>query len=104
MCNWRLAEPAATLTVTGSPIGVVPLRMVKVSVPSSTVPPVLVMVALRVMVWSVVLKVVVALVAAVVVAAAPTVSDWLVSRGGGEIDRAVVDGLDDVGSARSAAR
>ena len=41
-----LAAPAATLTVTGSPMIVVPLRMVKVSDPSSTVPAALVTVAL----------------------------------------------------------
>ena len=41
------AAPALTLTVTGEPMTVVPLRMVKVSVPSLTVPAALVTVAVR---------------------------------------------------------
>jgi len=41
-----------TLTVTGLPMTVEPLRIVKVSVPASTAPPALVMVALRATDWS----------------------------------------------------
>ena len=61
------------------PIDVVPLRMVKVSVPSSTVPAVLVTVALSVTFWPHRLKVAEALAAAVAVAAALIVRSWLVS-------------------------
>ena len=46
-----LAAPAATLTVTGVPTAVEPLKMVKVSVPSLTVPAALVIVALSVTFW-----------------------------------------------------
>ena len=49
---------------------VVPMRMVKVSVPSSTAPAGLVMVALRVTFWAPTLKVAEALAVAVAVAAA----------------------------------
>ncbi len=65
--------------MTGEPIMVVPLRMVKVSVPSLTVPAALVMVALRVTFCAPPLKVAEALAAAVAVAAALTSSVWLVS-------------------------
>ncbi len=58
---------------------VVPLRMVKVSVPSLTVPAALVMVALSVTFWPVPLKVAEALAAAVALAAALIVRSWLVS-------------------------
>ena len=43
-----LAAPALTGTVTGVPIGVAPLRIVKVSVPPFTVPAGLVIVAFSV--------------------------------------------------------
>ncbi len=97
-----LAAPAVTLTVTGVPTGVVPLRMVKVSVPSLTVPAALVTVALRVTFCAAALKVAEALAAAVAVAAALTVSMLAGVGGAEEVGRAVVDGLDDVGAGRGA--
>ena len=56
-----------------------PLRMVKVSVPSSTVPAGLVTVALSVTSCAPTLNVAEALAAAVAVAAAPMTSGWLLS-------------------------
>ena len=91
-----------TLTVTGVPIGVVPLRMVKVSVPSLTVPAALVTVALSVTFWPPPLKVAEALAAAVAVAAALIIRGLAVVGVAEEVGRAVVHGLDDVRAGRGA--
>ncbi len=72
-----LAAPLTTLTVIAEPMTVVPLRMVKVSVPLLTVPAALVTVALSATVWAPELKVAEALAAAVALAAALTVK-WCV--------------------------
>ena len=100
----RPAAPAATLTVIGAPIGVVPLRIVKVSVPSLTVPAGLVTVALSGTFCATPMNGAEALAAAVAVAAAPTIRLWLLSEDPAKFGRAVVDGLDDVGAGRRARR
>ena len=76
--------------------------MVKVSVPSLTVPAGLVTVALSVTFWPPPLKVAEALAAAVAVAAA-LIDQGLAGVGvAQEVGRAVVDGLDDVRAGRRA--
>ena len=78
--------------------------MVKVSVPSSTTPAGLVMVALRVTFCAPPLKVAEALAAAVAVAAALMTSVWLGVGEAEEVGRAVVHRLDDVGAGPGAGR
>ena len=87
--------------MTAEPTGVVPLRIVKVSVPSLTVPAsLLVIVALSVtFLRRALLKVAEALAAAVAVAAALDRQLMRLIGVPEEIGRAVVDGLDDVGAA-----
>ena len=72
-----LAAPAATFAITGVPIGVMPLRIVKVSVPSLTVPAELLTVALSGTFCAALLKGTEALGAVVVVVAGVTVR-WCV--------------------------
>ena len=69
----------ATLTVTGDPTGVAPLKTVKVSVPSLTTPAALKTVAFSVTFCAPELKVAPAVAAAVVVVAALMIRVWLES-------------------------
>ena len=78
-CSWRWRRRPTTLTVTELPTGVVPLRIVKVSVPSLTVPAGLVIVALSVTSWSRGTEGRRGMLVAVVEAAALTVEVWLSS-------------------------